>query len=229
MLSRKRRLVLAHQSSNRILQFNNFKLELETNTEYKPRDVVCQSSTLLLISEHNNSCTKGFVRKFDLERFKYVDKFHETNSVYGLAISSGFVYTACTDIIVKFDLKGNTIKRYSVEKHTFSLAINKANEIISSNFSQHSVTVMDNSGKKLHSYFHPKLEYPYGLDVNFSGNIFVAGQGSCNIHVLTPKAELLKIFEVELPRCIKFKENSNICFVGSKEGTTKVYEFRENI
>lgn len=192
--------------------------------------MVCQSSTLLLISGHNNSQTKGCVRKFDLERFKYVeDIFHETNSVFGLAISSGFVYTACSDIIVKFDLKGNTIKRYSVEKQTLSLAINKADEIISSNFSQHSVTVMDNSGKKLHSYFHPKLKYPYGLDVNFSGNIFVAGQESCNIHVLTPKAELLKIFEVEFPRCIKFKEKSNICFVGSKEGTTKVYEFRENI
>lgn len=53
---------------------------------------------------------------------------------------------------------------------------------------------MDDSGEKLHSYSHAKLKYPYGLDVNFSGNIFVVGQESKSIHVLTPKAELLKIF-----------------------------------
>lgn len=110
--------------------------------------------------------------------------------------------------------------------HIFCSIKNK-NEIISSNYDKHNVTVMDNSGKKMYLYTHEKLIYPYGLDVNFSGEIFVAGNSSNNIHVLTPTAELLKIYEVESPRCIKFKENSNICFVGSKE--TKVYEFREDL
>lgn len=153
----------------------------------------------------------------------------ETNSVYSLAISPGFVYAACSNCIVRFGYEGKTVKTYTVDNCTFSVAINKSNEIISSSCSTHKVTVMNDSGEKLHSYFHPKLTYPYGLDVNFSGNIFVVGQKSKNIHVLTHKAELLKIFEVESPKCIKFKENSNICFVGSEESTTKVYEFREDI
>lgn len=72
--------------------------------------------------------------------------------------------------------------------------------------------------------------YPQGLDVNFSGNIFVGGRESYNIHVLTPTAELFKIFAIDFesqPNCIKFKENSNVCFVGFYKKTTKVYEFQE--
>ena len=61
--------------------------------------------------------------------------------------------------------------------------------------------------------------------MNFSGYIFVAGLRSNNIHVLTPTAELLRIFEVVSPSCIRFKENSYMCIVGSTRGTTKVYEF----
>lgn len=172
--------------------------------------------------------TKGYVVKFDLDMFEFTKEhnFFETD-VNSLAISPGFVYVACSNCIVRFSSEDKTAKTFTVDNFTFSVAINKSNEIISSSCSTHKVTVMDDSGEKLHSYSHAKLKYPNGLDVNFSGNIFVVGQESKNIHVLTPTAELLKIFEVESPRCIKFKENSHLCFVGSKEGTTKVYEFRE--
>lgn len=109
------------------------------------------------------------------------------------------------------------------------MAINNKNEVISSSWNKHSVTVMDSSGKKMYLYTHEKLQYPHGLDVNFCGNIFVAGQHSNNIHVLTPTADLLKIFDIASPRCIKFKENSYMCFVGSQETETKVYEFKEDL
>uniref|UniRef100_A0A8W8JEK5 Uncharacterized protein n=1 Tax=Magallana gigas TaxID=29159 RepID=A0A8W8JEK5_MAGGI len=81
---------------------------------------------------------------------------------------------------------------------------------------------------KMYSYSHEKLRYPRGLNVNFSGNIFVAGQRSNNIHVLTPRAELLKIFDVHSPSFIRFKENSYVCLVGSDK-STKVYEFQEDL
>lgn len=180
-------IVLAHYSSNRILQFNHFKLKKEINLEWKPRDVVCQSPTLLLTSKHNKSYTEGCVRKFDLDKFDFKgNNFFESSCVFSLAISSGFL--------------SSTI-----------------------------VTIMNDSGEKLHSYFHENLKYPYGLDINYSGNIFVAGKDSNNIHVLTPKAKLLKIFKIASPRCIKFKENSNVFFVGSMKSTTKVYEFRVDV
>lgn len=86
------------------------------------------------------------------------------------------------------------------------------------------------------SYFASKtLRYPQGLDVNFTGkfniHVFVAGKYSRNVHVLTPKAELLKIFAIDSespPISIKLKENSNVCYVGFCETTTKVYEFQED-
>lgn len=87
------------------------------------------------------------------------------------------------------------------------------------------------SGYYMYMYTNHALRYPRGLDVNFTGNIFVAGKDSCNIHVLTPKAELLKIFAIDSrspPTSIKLKENSNVCFVGSCEATAKVYEFQED-
>ncbi|XP_052682104.1 uncharacterized protein LOC128162766 [Crassostrea angulata] len=223
-------IVLAQQSSSRISQFTNSKLTRE-KIEWKPIDVACLSPSVLLISKYDGSFTKGYAVKFDLDMFEFTkeDNFFDTNSVYSLAISPEFVYVACSNCIVRLGSEENTVKTFTVDNCTFSVAINKSNEIISSSCSTHKVTVMDDSGEKLHSYSHAKLKSPYGLDVNFSGNIFVVGQESKNIHVLTPKAELLKMFEVESPRCIKFKENSNVCFVGSKNGTTKVYEFREDI
>lgn len=141
-----------------------------------------------------------------------------------------FLYAACSDCIVKLDMEGNIKQRYDgMDNWTYTVAINNRNEINSSSCWTHKVTVMENSGKKIYSYFHEKLRHPRGLDVNFSGNIFVAGQGSNNIHMLTPGAELLKMFNVASPKCIKFKENSYMCFVRSLNSTTKVYEFQEDI
>ena len=135
------------------------------------------------------------------------------------------LYAACSEFILKLDHEGNTVEEIAVDKNTYSVAVSKEQEIISSSCSTNQVTVRNQSGAKLHSYSHENLKYPYSLDVNFSGNIFVAGYSSNNIHVLTPTAEILKIFEVDRPRCIKFKENSYTCIVGSSNGITKVFEF----
>lgn len=200
--------------------------------EMLPQDAVCQNTSLLLISDNalRNLRFIGNVAKFNLDKFEENnDTFLTGTSVYSLAISGGFIYAACSDVIIKFDHEGNTVQRYPVDMYTFSVATNKSNEIISSSCSTHNVTVMSSSGEKRYTYSHKKLlKHPQGLDVNFTGNIFVAGKDSRNIHVLTPKAKLLKIFAIESrPTCIKFKENSNVCFVGSYEKTTKVYAFQE--
>ena len=112
-----------------------------------------------------------------------------------------------------------------VDTATYSVAVNEQQEIISSSCETNKISVMSQCGKKIYSYSHENLLYPYGLDVSFCGNIFVCGQTSNNIHVLTPTAELLKVLEIDCPRCIRFKENSYICFVCSKGNKTKVWDF----
>lgn len=89
--------------------------------------------------------------------------------------------------------------------------------------------VMDNFGKKMYLYIYEKLKFLYGLDVNFFGEIFVVGKQSNNIYVLIFIVELLKIYEVELLKCIKFKENLYVCFVGFEIKIIKVYEFKEDL
>lgn len=165
-------IILAHQSSSRILQFTNFKLTREIG-EWKSIDVACLSPSVLLISKNNVLYSKGYVVKFDLDMFEFTkeDKFLETNSVYSWQYHQDlYIYAACSNCIVKFGSEEKTVKTYTFDNCTFFVAINKSNEIISSSCSTHKVTVMDDFGEKLHSYSHAKLKLncPYGLDVNFS-------------------------------------------------------------
>lgn len=165
-----------------------------------------------------------------MEKFFFIeDKFLEINIVYSLAIFFGFVYVVCLDLVVKFDLEGNIVKRYEVEKYIIFVVINKLDEIISFSCIISYVIVMNDFGEKLYSYFYEKLKYFYGFDVNFFGNIFVVGSDSNNIYVLIFKVELLKIFDIELFKCIKFKENLYVCFVGFEKKIIKVYKFLEDM
>ncbi|XP_052681557.1 uncharacterized protein LOC128162410 [Crassostrea angulata] len=234
-------IILVGRNSSKLLHYSNATLTHSTKFDIKLQDAVCQNTTRLLISK--NVLTKkrkswGFIGTFNLDQFEdnkfYIAK--ENRYVYGLAISEEFVYAACSEVIIKFDYNGRTVQQYPVDKNTFSVATNNNNEIISSSCDTHKVTVMSSSGEKLYTYStryfaSQTLRYPQGLDVNFTGNIFVAGKDSRNIHVLTPKAELLKIFAIDSespPISIKLKENSNVCFVGFCETPTKVYEFQED-
>lgn len=227
-------IILAVHDRSQLLHYSNKKLVRKANLGYQPQDAVCQNSSLLFISKNiyrSKFKSEGYVGKFNVDRFENIESQMITNSpVYQLAISSRYVYAACSSFIVKFDLEGNIVQRYDeVEDWTYSVAVNNRDEIISSSCLTQHVTVMESSGKKMYSYSHEKLINPRGLNVNFSRNIFVAGQWSKNIHVLTPKAELLKIFDVASPRVIRFKENSYVCLVGSDKSTTKVYEFQEDL
>lgn len=229
-------IILVDHHSNQLLHYNNATLIRTAKLDNQLQDAVCQNTSRLLISKKYKSWR--FIGKFNLDQFEdnkvYVVK--EKRSFYSLAISEEFVYVACSEVIIKYDHTGRTVQQYPVDKNTFSVATNNNNEIISSSCDTHKVTVMSSSGEKLYtystSYFASRtLRYPQGLDVNFTGNIFVAGKDSRNIHVLTPKAELLKIFAVDSespPISIKLKENSNVCFVGFCETPTKVYEFQED-
>lgn len=228
-------IILVDHHSNQLLHYSNAALIRTAKLDNQLQDAVFQNTSQLLISKKYKAL--GFVGKFNLDQFEdnkvYIAK--EKRSVYGLAISEEFVYAACSEVIIKFDHIGRTVQQYPVDKNTYSVATNNNNEIISSSCDTHKVTVMSSSGEKVYtystSYFaSKKLRYPQGLDVNFTGNIFVAGKESCNIHVLTPKAEVLNIFAIDSkspPTSIKLKENSNVCFVGSCKATTKVYEFQE--
>ena len=216
-------IVLADFDSRHCLYYSNKHLVRKITLRGNVRDVIAWKPSGLLIATKVDF--DGHIDLYDLEKLQINQNMTKIKQVYRLAKSSEFIYAACSDFILKLDHEGNTVEQIAVDKNTYSVAVNKEQEIISSSCSTNQVTVRNQSGAKLHSYSHENLKNPYSLDVNFSGNIFVAGYSSNNIHVLTPTAEILKIFEVARPRCIKFKENSYTCIVGSVNATTKVYEF----
>nr|XP_022303843.1 uncharacterized protein LOC111111267 [Crassostrea virginica] len=216
-------IVLADFHSRHCIYYSNKHLVRKITLRGNVRDVIAWKPSGLLIATKVDF--DGHIDLYDLEKLQINQNMTKIKQVYRLAKSSEFIYAACSDFILKLDHEGNTVEQISADNGTFSVAVNNQQEIVSSSCSTHKVTVMNQSGAKLHSYSHENLKNPYSLDVNFSGNIFVAGYGSNNIHVLTPTAEILRIFEVDSPRCIKFKENSYTCIVGSYKRTTKVYEF----
>mgnify|MGYP003691349225 CR=1 FL=1 len=219
-------IVIADNNSTYCLYYSNDKLKRKIQLRGKPREVIYRKLSGLLISTYAKS--KSHIEQFDLQELKNISDqcITENNcTIYRLAISPEFMYAACSSFLLKLDHEGNTVNKFSDLRLTYSVAVNKQEEIISSSCNTHRVTVMNQSGAKLYSYSHENLKYPYSLDVDFSGCIFVAGEQSNNIHVLTPTAELLRIFEVASPRCIRFKENSYMCIVGSTKGARKVYEF----
>ena len=217
-------IVLVERYCRQLLYYSNGNLVRKITVSGSLQDVMSWKPSELLISTNVNS--EGRIEHYDLEKLQINQNMTKRKEVvYRLAKSSEFIYAACATFILKLDHGGNTVEQIAVDDSTYSVAVNKHEEIISSSCSTHQVTVMNQSGVKIYSYSHEKLRTPCGLDVNFSGNIFVAGYGSNNIHVLTSTAEILKIFEVTDPRCIKFKENSYMCIVGSVNATTKVYEF----
>ena len=218
-------IVLADFNSGHCLYYSNKNLVRKITLRGFARDVINRTPSELLISSKVNSI--GHLERYDLQKMqKYQNITQKNVHVFHLAKSSEFIFAACSDFILKLDHEGNTVEEIPVDKSTYSVAVNQQQEIISSSCHTNQVTVMNQTGKKLYSYSHEILTFPVSLDVNFSGNIFVAGQLSNNIHVLTSKADLLKIFEVASPRCIKFKENSYTCIVGSAgKCTTKIYEF----
>nr|XP_022306587.1 uncharacterized protein LOC111112974 [Crassostrea virginica] len=219
-------IVLPNYKNKQCLYYSNYYLVRKIQPKGEPYDVIFRKPSGLLIALNDNS--KSHLAQFDLQELKNISTqcITENNcTVYHLAISSKFMYAACSNFILKLNHEVNTVKNIPVDKLTYSVAVNKQEEIISSSCNTHQVTVMNQFGTKLYSYSHENLRCPISLDVNFSGNIFVAGLWSNNIHVLTPTAELLRIFEFTSPRSIRFKDNSYMCIVGSENKTVKVYEF----
>lgn len=74
------------------------------------------------------------------------------------------------------------------------------------------------------TYHHRELIDVYGLAVDRYGFIFVNGQKSDIIHILSEDGELLKMLEFKSPQCIKFEENSSKFFVVSSEGVVKIFK-----
>ena len=137
-------ILLADCDSRHCLIYSNNKLVRKLTLEGNPWDVMYRKPSELLISTNVNG--RGHIAHYShvtLQKFKNIT---ESNvSIFQLAKSSEFIYAACATFILKLDHGGNAVEQIAVENSTYSVAVNKQEEIISSSCDTHQVTVRNQS------------------------------------------------------------------------------------
>lgn len=153
-------------------------------------------------------------------------------SCYGIATSGNTTVIGTRESIVMFqDLSDkNSCRTLSTEKENIDdVALDKDGNAIVSNYSEAIVKKLDKSGKMLFKYTHKELNKPFGLTVDGHGNIFVNGNDTNNIHIVSNDGKIIRILEgVQNPTCIKFLRGSYRFLVGECGGRVKVFELRES-
>lgn len=77
----------------------------------------------------------------------------------------------------------------------------------------------------LFKYTHKELNKPFGLTVDGHGNIFVNGNDTNNIHIVSNDGKIIRILEgVQNPTYIKFLRGTYRFLVGECGGRVKVFE-----
>ncbi|XP_048781057.2 tripartite motif-containing protein 45-like [Ostrea edulis] len=224
-------LLVDARQPDKLLYFNNTgECVHKWNISFRPNDVTLKDSDVFVSS--SGSYYRGIHGVTFLENQRKLipsDRLHycKNEECFGIKCANGFIYVTCGRSILKVDADGNLVKRYLTEKETYSVAVDKNNHVIYSSCTSHSVTSLNESGRELFRYTHPDLKYPRSLDVDYEGYIYVAGRDSDNVHILSPSGQLLRIFKVSKPNCIKFKTGSRICLIGSYNSScTKIYEIK---
>ncbi|XP_061189474.1 uncharacterized protein LOC133197443 [Saccostrea echinata] len=106
------------------------------------------------------------------------------------------------------------LEETKVDANTDDLAADLNGNLIYSCYSKNTVTKKSNMNTTKFTYRHPCLRAAYGLAVDDTGNVYVCGYESNNIHIISADGNTLKILQgFKEPQCVKFKDNSVKFFV----------------
>ena len=149
---------------------------------------------------------------------------------YGVATSGNISIFGSWDSVAMFSdaLEERRCTLSSEINSIYGVALDDENNVIYCSFSKHTVRKQDKAGNVLFSYNHEKLKSPYGLAVNRNGEIFVHGNKSNNIHILSKNGKLLRILEgINCPTWVKYQDDTNRLFVMEDGKKLKVLEFTQ--
>lgn len=107
---------------------------------------------------------------------------------------------------------------------TDDIAVDNDGCIVYGNYKNSTIIKEDFNHKVIFTYKQEKLEKTCGLAFDNNGFIFVNGRQSNNIHILSADGNLLKIIDINEPRCIKFDKNSQRMFVVNSKGIVKMFQ-----
>ena len=190
----------------------------------KPRDVIVQGSDILIALEGLNALQKVAVGKFSLG-----STIPTGEPCLGIAKYREHLYVTRPTSIIKLDKQGNILKTYPTRKWTYSVAVTGSGDILHCHYGGNSVTAMQDDGQTLWVYKHSQLIGPVCVTVDFLDNIYVAGEQSNNIHILSPKGTSLRIIpDIPKPFCLRFKEGSLTFLVVTNGNCVKVYKLKSD-
>ncbi|XP_062621298.1 E3 ubiquitin-protein ligase TRIM8-like [Saccostrea cucullata] len=185
-------------------------------------DVQCVENELF-VTDYAQKC----INVISSDTFTSIRKISVGSNLklFGISVWKGVLYVACITAILKYDMQGNFIHSYPVEKIVLNVAVTDNGHIVFSNINTNDVTAIDNQGNQLWKYSSPKLKEPRGVDKDKMNNIYIAGHNSDNVHIMSSNGTLIRIVEnIPKPAFMKVKEGSNICCVCSHFKNFRVYE-----
>ncbi|XP_056021795.1 tripartite motif-containing protein 45-like [Ostrea edulis] len=161
-----------------------------------------------------------------------IDTFNTTKTVEvdiecrGIAQSGNTIALGSINVLEVLSADFRKCRSSSDVKGLYDVAVDMEENIIYSSYSKHKVWKQDREGNVLFTYSDTELQHPYGLTVDRIGNIYLNGNSSNNIHILSQTGKKLRILnDVREPQCIKFQENTHRFFVGEAGGRVKIFEF----
>lgn len=100
--------------------------------------------------------------------------------------------------------------------YNFHLVVTSTGIIVYSNSRTNRVKAMTDERQNVWSYKSDNLKNPLALDTDFYNNIYVAGNESRNIHVLSNSGELIRLIDnIPSPLSCKIDEEEGIIYVAS--------------
>ena len=173
--------------------FTDFTIEIGSVSN-NPRDITCIDSNTIAVSVVNSA---NQVLIIDLNKRSITKQIATIRSeVYGLTYNDGSLICCVRDEgLMRIDLKDNSIiPLVRCFLPAYSYVTTSGNNIYYTNDITHTVTCCDMNGKIEWEFYDKNvLLSPRGITTDNNNNIYVAGQRSRNVVVISPDGQNYKI------------------------------------
>ena len=154
-----------------------------------PSDVTCIDSNTIAVSVVHRD---NEIRIIDLNKKSITRSINTKSSVSGIAYNDGSLVCCAEDEgLIRIDLKDNSITPVArCSLPYWSRVTTNGNNIYYTNPTTHKVTFCDTNGKVQWKFYDTNvLMSPRGIATDNNNNIYVAGQGSTNVVVISPDGQ----------------------------------------
>lgn len=150
-------------------------------------------------------------------------KFNINRQCFSVSVFQENLVVGCNNAILHIDTNGKEQKTIPAEGRVLDVISLNIGNIGRTVTGMRIVRAIESNGRELWKYEHSELIRPFGLTKDFVENIYIAGNYSHNIHMLSSAGYALKIFvQISYPsRMIPRKESNDEFYVVSASTSVK--------